>query len=623
MADPALPISAPSSREMLSTGPPAPPGWDVRGDTLPENFGRYRIRRLLGRGGMGSVYLAHDTELDRPVALKVPRFTAEEGSDVLERFRREARAAATLSHPGICSVYDVGVQDGIPFLTMAYVEGRTLAALLKAGPPPAPRQAAALVRKLAGALAEAHRRGVIHRDLKPSNVMIAADGEPVLMDFGLARRAAAADPALTREGQVLGTPAYMAPEQAAGEPVGPACDVYGLGVLLYELLTGQLPFKGEKLSELLARVLAAPPPPPSSYRPDLDPALEAICLKALAKSPAQRYASMTEFAAALDAYLRSAGAASAGVETQSWPLPATRVVKAEPAPIPPARGRTRGKWLVGSAALLSLGAAVWLALARLTNHGNPAGSGTGEKGIEHRVAVRDELAAIRDHLERTAPEDRPYQRYFTLAHLAGGKGKDDLRGYAAGLSRLLRSLGGGKVEAVDREETVFAIDLRRGDWNRGDTWEDRILKSYPYGLRLQGHFDPAVSELAAQVARRAAPHWDVVCVRGDWFAARRSRLFQGQEAPGVDEGLAALRSRYERDVGPEDAARELGIADVAELLRRIKDNPDLRKRGLGVLAEGETIPRRTWESFAGRTVSLFQEAAELLGCGTPVTFFDE
>jgi WD40 repeat protein/serine/threonine protein kinase len=292
----------------------------------PEHFGRYRILRHLAQGGMGSVYLAHDTHLERPVALKVPHFRPEDGPDALQRFYREARLAATLHHPNICPVYDVGQIDGFHCPTMAYLQGQTLAAFLQDRPLLPERQAAALVRTLAAALEEAHGQRVVHRDLKPSNVMLTPRGQPVLMDFGLARNINQEGTRLTRSGAVLGTPAYRAPEQVRGDAGGggPGCDIYSLGVILYELLAGRTPFEGPAAA-VLGKILVEEPPPPSAHRPDLTPELDAVCRKAIAKQAADRYATMAEFAAALDAYLQpeaaSAERPSRGPETRT-PSPA-------------------------------------------------------------------------------------------------------------------------------------------------------------------------------------------------------------------------------------------------------------------------------------------------------------
>jgi predicted Ser/Thr protein kinase len=270
---------------------------------LPAQFGRYRLGKLLGKGGMGAVYLAYDTQLERPVALKIPTFGPDEG-DLRERFLREGRAAATLHHPNICPVFDIGEHDGVHFLTMAYVEGKPLSDFVSAKKPIPAATAAGLVRQLARAMQEAHDRGIIHRDLKPANILINRKKEPVIMDFGLARRAASQDERLTHSGAIMGTPAYMPPEQVNGDvaAMGPGCDIYSLGVILYELLAGRRPFEGP-LGALMAQIVLDPPPPLSQFRPDVHPALEALCQKALAKRPAERFASMRAFALALEAWL--------------------------------------------------------------------------------------------------------------------------------------------------------------------------------------------------------------------------------------------------------------------------------------------------------------------------------
>jgi serine/threonine protein kinase len=281
------------------------PGLPAHGAVpVPERLGRYRIQRQLGRGAMGTVYLAHDSQLDRQVALKVPHFTLADGPEVRQRFLREARAAATIEHPNVCPVYDVGEINGTLYLTMAYLQGQSLAHFLAGSTRLPERHAASLVRQLTGALQAAHQRGIIHRDLKPSNIMINQRGEPVLLDFGLARRQRPDDIRLTHSGQPVGTPAYMSPEQVAGavQAMGPGCDIYALGVILYQMLTGRLPFEGS-MAEVLGQIVTQQPEPPSKYRPDLDPRLEAICLKALRKEVAKRYASMQDLGAALADYL--------------------------------------------------------------------------------------------------------------------------------------------------------------------------------------------------------------------------------------------------------------------------------------------------------------------------------
>jgi predicted Ser/Thr protein kinase len=312
---PAAAESAGATRATLSlpsdTRPAAAPSG---APALPEQFGRYRIIKQIGKGGMGSVYLAHDTELDRSVALKVPHFKSDDAPEVLERFTREARAAATINHPNICPVHDVSEINGIRYVTMAYVEGRPLSDLVHSGKPLPPRSVAALVRKLALALQEAHRHGVIHRDLKPSNIMVNQRREPVIMDFGLARRMNQDDIRLTRSGAIVGTPAYMPPEQVSGdvEAMGPGCDIYSLGVILYELLTGQLPFQGPTAA-VLGQIMTQEPPRPSQVRPDLDAALDLICQKAMAKKVEDRFRSMGEFATALGHCIKA--------ERESQPAP--------------------------------------------------------------------------------------------------------------------------------------------------------------------------------------------------------------------------------------------------------------------------------------------------------------
>ncbi len=248
---------------------------------------------------MGTVYLARDTQLDRHVALKIPNF--EDGAEMPARFRQEARAAAGLTHPNICAVFDVGQCNGVHYLCMTYIDGQPLSEQLRGKKALPTERAVDLVRRIALALDHAHSVGVIHRDLKPSNIMIDARGEPIVMDFGLARRCDSQSARLTINGQTLGTLAYMPPEQLRGQldEIGPHSDIYSLGVMLYELLTGRMPFDGSA-AEIVGKLLTDDPPPMSKYQPALAGSpLNGIVQRAMKKATADRYGSMAEFAEAL------------------------------------------------------------------------------------------------------------------------------------------------------------------------------------------------------------------------------------------------------------------------------------------------------------------------------------
>ncbi len=280
----------------------------VRG--LEGRFGRYRIIRALGKGAMGTVYLAEDTQIERQVALKTPHFTEDPTGEQMERFFREARAAGNLRHPNICPIYDFGQIDGKHYISMAYIEGRPLSAYIQPDKPQSERQILIVIRKLALALQEAHDHGIVHRDLKPANIMVDKKGEPTIMDFGLARQTRREDDIrLTQTGDIIGTPAYMSPEQVEGEPekIGSPTDQYSLGVILYELLTRQLPFRGSVMA-VMGQILTKEVTPPSQSRPDLDPRIEAVCLKMMAKPALQRFASLKAVADELAGILKNPAA---------------------------------------------------------------------------------------------------------------------------------------------------------------------------------------------------------------------------------------------------------------------------------------------------------------------------
>jgi len=302
----------------------SPQDGQPHGLSLPRTIGDYELLEELGRGGMGIVYRARQVSLGRQAAVKmILRADIATEAD-RTRFRIESEAAARLEHPHIVKVFDVGEWQGQPYFSMQFVEGQTLSQRIADGPLPA-RQAAELLIPVCRAIDHAHQQGVLHRDLKPSNVLIDAEGRPFVTDFGLAKQVsafnsnastelhhAAGSMSLTQSGAILGTPGYMAPEQAAGSRgnLEPATDVYSLGAILYAMLTGRPPFQAASPVDVVLMVLEQDPPPPRLLNPQADPDLEMIALKALQKPPDLRYDSAAELADDLEAYL-SGGTISA------------------------------------------------------------------------------------------------------------------------------------------------------------------------------------------------------------------------------------------------------------------------------------------------------------------------
>jgi len=351
---------------------------------------RYVIKRKLGSGGMADVYLAEDQELGRRVALKLldDRHAADE--QFVERFRREAQSAAGLSHPNIVSIFDRGYAEDTYYIAMEYLDGRTLKELLvRNGPTPVPI-AIDYARQILSALSFAHRNGIVHRDIKPHNIIVGPDGRLKVTDFGIARSGASQ---MTEAGSIVGTAQYLSPEQARGAPVDPRSDLYSLGIVLYEMLTGKVPFTGETPVEIAMKHLSQVPEPPSSLRKDVPHDLDAVVMRALAKDPEQRYSSAEEMDAdlarvargvsvsretenAMTQVLAGAGAA-AGAQTivqrpsRAVTPPAPPVYRS---PIydyeEPPRGRSIWPWLLALGLIIVAGIGGWFLYTKIQDQLN-------------------------------------------------------------------------------------------------------------------------------------------------------------------------------------------------------------------------------------------------------------
>lgn len=310
----------------MSTGSEKPLDIDI--------IGRYKVLKILGSGAMGVVYQAVDPVIERVVAIKTVHFQINQ-SDMAEyeaRFAQEIKAAGKLNHPHIVTIFDVGKTDRFAYMAMEYIEGEELKALVGPGKPMPVAVASRIAAQVADGLAFAHSRDIIHRDVKPSNIMVAETEDGLVakvMDFGIARMPASTVKTLT--GMILGSPRYMSPEQVIGSDLTEVTDVFSLGVVLYEMLTGVVPFDGPNISAIMYATVNTPPPPPSAHNPLVPEKLDALVLQALSKEPTSRFATMREFARALHDAVRH-------IEAQEWPpVPEERRVKLAPKPTPAAK----------------------------------------------------------------------------------------------------------------------------------------------------------------------------------------------------------------------------------------------------------------------------------------------
>src|SRR5256714_3841325 len=334
------------------------------------------VMRKLGSGGMADVYLAEDKELGRRVALKLLNDRHANDDQFVERFRREAQSAAGLNHPNIVSIFDRGQAEGTYYIAMEYLDGRTLKELLvRNGPTPIPI-AIDYTRQIIGALSFAHRNAIVHRDIKPHNIVVGSDGRLKVTDFGIARSGASQ---MTEAGSIVGTAQYLSPEQARGAPVDPRSDLYSLRVVMYEMLTGKVPFTGETPVEIAMKHLSQVPKPPSEWREEVPHDLDAVVMRALAKDSEQRYGSAEEMDADLARVARGVAVsretedamtqvlAGAGISTAQTMIQRPRTAVAPP-PAPPAyrspgyydyeeppRGRSIWPWLLALGLIIAGG----------------------------------------------------------------------------------------------------------------------------------------------------------------------------------------------------------------------------------------------------------------------------
>jgi eukaryotic-like serine/threonine-protein kinase len=358
--------------------------------------GRYRIVRKLGAGGMADVYLAEDQELGRPVAIKILNDRHAADDQFIERFRREAKNAAGLSHPNIVSIYDRGTAEGTYYIAMEFLDGRSLKEMIVGRGPAPVKTAIDYARQILAAIGFAHRNGIVHRDIKPHNVLVSPEGRLKVTDFGIARSGASQ---MTEVGSIIGTAQYLSPEQARGSPVDQTSDLYSVGVVLYEMLTGQVPFTGDTPLEIAMKHLSAVPKPPSELRPDVPHDLDLVVLRALAKNPEERYqtaeemdADLARVAEGLPVGAETADAATAVLSGSGVLAAAPTAIVSPPAPPtaptrpappgrtppagyygyegPPRRRRPVWPWILSLLLLAAAGGAAWFAYTKIQDQLN-------------------------------------------------------------------------------------------------------------------------------------------------------------------------------------------------------------------------------------------------------------
>jgi serine/threonine-protein kinase len=425
--------------------------------------GRYEVRSRLGSGGMADVYLAHDSQLGRDIALKVLHRRFARDTQFVERFKREAQAAAGLQHPHVVGIYDRGEHDGTYYIAMEHLQGRTLRQVIDEEAPLEQERAIDYALQILQAAGFAHRHGIVHRDFKPHNVICGPDGRLKVTDFGIARAGASE---MTETGSIMGTAQYLSPEQAQGQPVDAASDIYSIGIMIYEMLTGYVPFSGDSAVAIALRHVSDPPTPLREVRADIHPALEATVMRALQKDPAGRYGSAEEFAAMLESAREAIRSGDPGQDTAAWSAVAAAAAGEGEEEDPRSRRRL---WIALAAlALLLAGAALAFALTRpdmveVPNEvGKPAPQAVADLA---KLGLETEVKPVRSEApENTVVSHDPaagdeVQRGDTITlNVSSGPGEKivpDVRGKSR--SDALKLLSDAKFKVTEVEESSSSV----------------------------------------------------------------------------------------------------------------------------------------------------------------------
>jgi serine/threonine protein kinase len=511
--------------------------------------GRYKVLAKIGGGGMADVWLAEDSHLQRKIALKVLHRRFAQDREFVMRFQREAESAAGLQHPNIVSVFDRGEWEGTYYIAMQYIEGPTLKQLIDSGI--TVEQGVAVIRQVLQAAGYAHRQGIVHRDLKPQNVLVDAEGKAVVTDFGIARAGVSE---ITQTGSVMGTPHYLSPEQAQGLEVTAVSDLYSIGVMLYEALTGRVPFEGESAVAVAMKQVSQMPQRPSTIQPRVTPALDAVVMRALEKDPGQRFQSADAFIAALDQAMREPGVAGRGT-TAFAALPPVVAVPVDEDP-EEARKRRRNWWIIAALVAILIGAIIGILLSRDTTTAVPSVQGRSlqraEEILEQRgfsinqppIQVEKEVEAgtvLEQDPRPSPPEAEEECSFLTLFCSKPGV-------------TLTVSIGPGegvvpRVNGLDREEATKKLEAAKFEVatenvNSSSVEEGKVVYSEPR-------------------AGKTATHGSTVTI----FISAGPKLVRVPVLVNKQRRLAVQEIRA-RGLVPEIAEEETGSAAPGEVLRQ-------------------------------------------------------